>query len=91
MPKTYAVPPPPHHNEGKTVAAWTMNLGIVGGAVLIALGMIIPSLMVLLWVGAGVVVVAIIIGIVLSVAGLGQPKGYGTPARTEPTAEADAR
>jgi len=91
MPKTYAVPPPPHHNEGKTVAAWTMNLGIVAGATLICLALVVPALTVLLWVGAGVVVVSIIIGIVLSMAGLGQPKTYAEPVRAERPAEVDAR
>lgn len=79
MPKTYTVPPPPHHNEGKTVAAWTMNLGIVAGSVGIAVGMVVPSLSVLLWVGAAVVVLALLAGVVLSKAGLGQPRGYGHP------------
>ena len=41
MSKTYTVPPPPHHNEGKTVAAWTMNMGIVIGSVPIAAGLIL--------------------------------------------------
>lgn len=101
MPKTYVVPPPPHHNEGKTVASWTMNLGIVLGSVVLAAGMILPDLSVLIWVGAAIVALAIIAGIVLSAAGLGQPKHYGHPvtgpaARTHEApaaqvAEADAR
>src|SRR5699024_2983693 len=66
MPKTYAVPPPPHHNEGKTVAAWTMNLGIVLGALAIGIGMVVGDLDILIWVGAVVVAVSIVVGAVLS-------------------------
>ena len=104
MPKTYAVPPPPHLNEGKTVAGWTMNLGIVLGALCIGIGMVISPLAVLIWVGAAIIALAIIIGAGLSLAGLGQPKGYGMAAaastangsadqnaRSERPAGADAR
>ncbi|MGP9746237.1 HGxxPAAW family protein [Brachybacterium sp. AOP29-B2-41] len=76
MPKTYAVPPPPHHNEGKTVAGWTMNLGIVLGSIPIAAGMILSDMTMLIWIGAGIIVLAIVVGVVLSLAGLGQPRGY---------------
>ena len=104
MPKTYAVPPPPHHNEGKTVAGWTMNLGIVLGALCIGIGMVISPLAVLIWVGAAIIALAIIIGAGLSLAGLGQPRGYDVAsaaataegssdanARSDRSAEADAR
>jgi sugar phosphate permease len=96
MPKTYTVPPPPHHNEGKTVAAWTMNLGIVLGSVPIAAGLILPDLDILLWIGAAIVLLAIVVGVVMSRVGLGQPRHYGHPVvaetRTEETpAEAGAR
>lgn len=104
MPKSYAVPPPPHHNEGKTVAAWTMNLGIVLGSLAIGIGMVVGDLSVLIWVGAAVVLVAIITGVVLSFTGLGQPRHYGKAeaaatadgssahnARSARPAEADAR
>jgi hypothetical protein len=80
MPKTYTVPPPPHHNEGKTAAAWTMNLGIVLGSVPIAAGLILPDLDILLWIGAAIVLLAIVVGAVMSRAGLGQPKHYGRSA-----------
>ncbi|MGP9537083.1 HGxxPAAW family protein [Brachybacterium sp. AOP43-C2-M15] len=89
MPKTYAVPPPPHHNEGKTVAGWTMNLGIVVGSVVIAAGMVLPDQAVLIWVGAGLVALAVVAGVVLSVAGLGQPRRYGHAA-AEATAQGGA-
>ena len=103
MPKTYAVPPPPHHNEGKTVAAWTMNLGIVAGSIPIAAGMILPDQTLMIWIGAAIIVLALLAGAVLSKLGLGQPRGYGEPvveaagdrgqvaAATRETFEADAR
>lgn len=71
MPKTYAVPPPPPHNEGKTVAAWTLNLGVVLGAVLVALGMVLAQSMYMI-AGAAVIALAIVAGVGLSFAGLGQ-------------------
>jgi hypothetical protein len=73
MTKTYAVPPPPPHNEGKTVAAYTLTFGVVLGSFLIGLGMILP-MMLLIWIGIGVCAVSIVAGIVLSLAGLGQPR-----------------
>ncbi|GAA4527739.1 hypothetical protein GCM10023160_24460 [Brachybacterium paraconglomeratum] len=107
MPKTYAVPPPPHHNEGKTVAGWTMNLGIVLGSIPIAVGMIVPDIIdtdltMLIWIGAAIILLAIVAGVVLSLAGLGQPREYsqksaeitadgGANARGHVPAEADAR
>lgn len=95
MPKSYAVPPPPHHNEGKTVAAWTMNLGIVLGSLGIGVGMVwSEQLSILIWVGAAVVLLAVLVGMVLSKAGLGQPRAYGVTqaARTaEGSADANAR
>lgn len=104
MPKTYAVPPPPHHNEGKTAAAWSMNLGIVLGSLGIGIGMVVSELSILIWIGAAVVLLALILGAVLSLVGLGQPRGYGVVhaaqtaedsadhnARSEHPAEADAR
>ena len=104
MPKTYAVPPPPHRNEGKTIAAWAMNLGIVAGSVPIAAGMILSDMEILIWIGAGIIALAIVVGVALSLAGLGQPRGYGMVhaaqtaadsddhnARSDRPAEADAR
>lgn len=73
MTKTYTVPPPPPHNEGKTVAAYTLNFGVVIGATLICLGMVLP-MTILMWAGAGVIAVSIIAGIALALAGFGQPR-----------------
>src|SRR5690625_4857244 len=73
MNKTYAVPPPPPHNEGKTVAAWSLNLGLVLGGIIIAFGMVLGH-MIAIAVGAVVMVVALIAGVVMSLAGLGQKR-----------------
>ncbi|MFC7374371.1 HGxxPAAW family protein [Brachybacterium sp. GCM10030267] len=73
MTKTYAVPPHPPHNEGKTAAAWTLTMGVVFGSAIVAAGMIL-AMMLLVWIGIGVMALAIIAGIVMSLAGLGQPK-----------------
>src|SRR5699024_3209419 len=104
MPKTYAVPPPPHHNEGKTVAAWTMNLGIVLGALAIGIAMVVGARATHTRGGAAVLAVSRVDGAVLPLAGLRQPRGYGEKqaaqtavdssdrnARSERPAEADAR
>lgn len=73
MNKTYPVPPPPPHNEGKTAAAWTLNLGVVLGALIAAVGLVMGELPIM-GIGAGVIVLAIIVGVVMSIAGLGQPR-----------------
>ncbi|GAA1307318.1 hypothetical protein GCM10009591_12990 [Brachybacterium tyrofermentans] len=79
MTKTYTVPPPPPHNEGKTVAAYTLNFGVVLGALFIGLGMVLPMVL-LVWIGTGVIAVSIIAGIVLSLAGFGQPRRRASEA-----------
>ncbi|MCT1866132.1 hypothetical protein M3B90_01110 [Dermabacter sp. p3-SID358] len=71
MPKTYLVPPAPPQNEGKTVAAWTFSAFVLLGAVLFALGMITGQ-SVLLLVGVGSVVLALVAGFILRAAGFGQ-------------------
>src|SRR5699024_8179194 len=73
MNKTYAVPPPPPHNEGKTVAASTPNLGLVPGGIIITSAMVLGH-MIAIAVGAVVMVVALIAGVVMSLAGLGQKR-----------------
>ncbi|GAA1297189.1 MULTISPECIES: HGxxPAAW family protein [Brachybacterium] len=79
MTKTYAVPPPPPHNEGKTVAAYILNFGVVLGAIFIGLGMVLP-MPILVWVGCGIIAVAIIAGVALSLAGFGQPRRRASEA-----------
>lgn len=60
------------NNHGRTLAAWATNGLIVLGALLAAVGFMIP-LFALVWVGAGVVVAALAVGAVLRALGHGQP------------------
>jgi hypothetical protein len=60
------------NNHGRTSAAWATNGLIVLGALIAAIGVMIPMLA-LLWVGAGVVVAALAVGAVLRALGHGQP------------------
>ncbi len=71
MPKTYLVPPAPPQNEGKTVAAWTFSVLVLLGAILFALGMVTGQ-SILLLVGVGSMVLAIVVGFILRTAGFGQ-------------------
>lgn len=73
MSKTYAVPPIPPHNEGKTPAAWTMTIGVVLGSIIAAFGMIIPSVPAII-IGAVVMLVSIVVSSVMSLAGLGKKR-----------------
>ncbi|NTV39209.1 MAG: hypothetical protein HGA51_04525 [Demequinaceae bacterium] len=59
-------------NHGRTVAGWVTNGLIVLGALLAGIGFMIPQLA-LVWVGAGVVVVALAVGATLRALGFGQP------------------
>ena len=61
-----------HHNHGRTVAGWVTNGLIVLGALIAAIGFMIPQFA-LVWVGAGVVVVALAVGATLRALGYGQP------------------
>ncbi|ACQ80476.1 hypothetical protein Bcav_2225 [Beutenbergia cavernae DSM 12333] len=70
-------PAPAHHNEGKTVAGWTTNWLLIVGAVIVGVGMILPT-MTLVYVGGGVIVLALLIGALLKAVGRGQPRR--TPA-----------
>lgn len=60
------------HNHGRTVAGWVTNGLIVLGALVAAIGLMIPQFT-LVWVGAGVVVVALAVGAALRALGFGQP------------------
>lgn len=66
------LPPVAHGNHGRTPAAWATNGLIVLGALIAAIGVMIPMLT-LMWVGAGVVVAALAVGAVLRALGHGQP------------------
>jgi hypothetical protein len=59
-------------NDGRTPAGWATNGLIVLGALISAIGLMIPSLP-LAWVGAGVVVAALAVGAVMRALGHGQP------------------
>lgn len=61
-------------NHGRTLAGWVTNGLIVLGALLAAVGLMIPTFA-LVWVGAGVVVVALAVGATLRALGHGQPLG----------------
>ncbi len=59
-------------NHGRTIAAWVTNGLIVLGVLIGAIGVMIPQLA-LLWVGLGVVAVALAVGAALRALGFGQP------------------
>lgn len=73
MPQTYAVPPAPPHNEGKTVAAWVMTVGVVAGSIVAAFGLALMNLLVMA-VGAIVIAATVVVSIVLKLAGHGQKR-----------------
>lgn len=65
-------PAAPPHNHGHTRAAWFTTIVVVVGSIIAGVAMCIP-LVWLVWVGAAVVVVGLVGGKALSVAGYGQP------------------
>lgn len=75
-PASYLPPASPPTNHGHTVAAWFTTIVVVVGSVLAGIAMCV-SAMWLVWVGAAIVVVGLIGGKVLSVAGYGQPGAGG--------------
>jgi len=60
------------HNHGRTLAGWVTNGLIVLGALVAAIGFMIPQFT-LVWVGAGIIVVALAVGATLRALGYGQP------------------
>ena len=66
------LPAPASHHEGKTIAAWVTNGGIVLGVAISGIGLMIPNAA-LSWAGIGVVAVALIAGAVVKALGTGQP------------------
>jgi hypothetical protein len=72
-----AIPPT---NHGHTVAAWVTMLGILLGAVVAAIGVLV-SQPVVFWVGMAVIVVANVVGLVLRNMGYGQAKPGVAPRR----------
>lgn len=86
-----------HIGHGSTPAAWTLSLTIVLGSVVAGIGVIIPNLTVAI-IGAALVPVGIILGIVLKKMGLGvemdskavlkrgeDPRAHGGPATPDNT------
>jgi Family of unknown function (DUF6704) len=71
-----------HESHGHTVAAWTAVTVILVGALVMSLAVVVASV---LWfvVGGVVVLLGIVAGKLLAMAGYGEDKGTG---RTEPTA-----
>jgi hypothetical protein len=74
LPPVQAMRPPagpPPANHGRTVAAWTTTWVVVAGGLVASIG-IVAALAWLFWAGLGVCVLGVVLGKVLSVAGLGQ-------------------
>lgn len=59
-------------NHGRTVASWALVWLCAVGAVVAAVGFIVPS-MVVIAVGAGIVVLGLALGVILRAMGKGQP------------------
>lgn len=76
--KAYLPPVAPPRNHGHTVAAWVAMTAVMLGATLVAVGFVVPAQW-LVWTGAGVIVLGLLVGGVLRKAGLGQPEPASTP------------
>lgn len=63
----------PPRNHGHTTAAWVTVTVVLVGSLLVALAMVL-SVPWLIWAGAGVVVVGLVVGRVLAMLGFGQPR-----------------
>jgi len=72
-------PKAPPTNHGHTVAAWTTTWVVVTGAVVVALAMVLELLW-LVWVGAVLMLLGLVLGKVLQLMGYGQG-GAQTRAR----------
>jgi hypothetical protein len=76
----YLPPAVPPANHGHTVAAWTAMIGVMIGSLVAAIGVAMPAVVVF-WVGMGVVLLALVLGLVLRNMGFGQPKPGVKPRR----------
>ena len=76
---SYLPPSAPWSNHGRTLAAWTTVTVVLVGSAVAAVG-ILAALTWLFWVGLAVIVVGVLIGKVLQLAGYGQG-GANTLAR----------
>ncbi len=72
----------PPTNHGRTLAAWVLFWFACAGSVVIAIGMIVPSMPVV-WAGVIVLVVGVVASIALRVSGRGQPKSAVEPAEDD--------
>lgn len=63
----------PHHNEGKTLAAWVLMWVCSIGVLIAAVGMVLDLLW-LLFAGIGVVILGFVVSAVLRSVGHGQPR-----------------
>ena len=63
----------PFHNEGKTPAGWTVAWGLMLGALIIGIGMII-AVMALVIAGSVICVAVLLLGGALRAMGRGQPR-----------------
>ncbi|ROS74390.1 HGxxPAAW family protein [Cellulomonas sp. PhB143] len=61
----------PPTNHGHTTAAWATMIGIMLGSLVAAVAFVIPAVW-LFWVGMGIVVVALVVGLLLRNMGYGQ-------------------
>ncbi|SDD26522.1 hypothetical protein SAMN05216410_3077 [Sanguibacter gelidistatuariae] len=76
---SYLPPSAPPSNHGHTLAAWFTTIVVVVGSVLAGVAMCVSANW-LIWVGAAIVVVGLVGGKVLSVAGYGQSAGDSNAA-----------
>ncbi len=63
-----------HDNHGQTPAAWTAVIIVMVAFFVSTLGIVLGQ-WVMFWIGAGMVVLGGIVGKVMSMAGLGMPRG----------------
>ena len=66
------LPDPAAPNHGMTPAAWVLNSGLVAGAIVVGVGMMLERTVVT-WVGVAVCVASLIAGGVMRALGYGQP------------------
>lgn len=71
----------PPHNEGKTLAGWTMAAIITAGVLVSCFGLIFESPVFLWVVGPIVMVVGLIVGLILRLTGKGQAPDTPRPPR----------
>ncbi|MBD8077669.1 hypothetical protein IF651_01160 [Cellulosimicrobium arenosum] len=70
---SYLPPAAPPTNHGDTVAAWTAMTGVMIGALVGAIAFVVAAVW-LFWVGIGIIVLALLVGVVLRNMGYGQKK-----------------